>query len=294
MVLSELEQQILLKREDRELAKIKPLKGAHIIIWAIALILSFSIGPNNASVWVPILAIAAVFSILVQLHKSSVYSQHRLQIRSDRKHREKFISTALQNKTNDGFCLSREIRDIDAEFAIAIDKANKKWLLVFGDIQEVLTFNFNDLIDYELCQDGKSLVSGAASGALAGGLVFGTVGAIAGASSVREIIQNCIDLHINLSVNNVKCPHYQLPFIVETVANDSNEYKYEIGFANEIMSLLTFIKANSTKKSCKQFESAVDSATDKYDEIKKIKELLDAGIITQDEFNAKKKQLLDL
>ena len=36
------------------------------------------------------------------------------------------------------------------------------------------------------------------------------------------------------------------------------------------------------------------SASDPYEEIKKLKELLDLEIITQEEFDAKKKQLLDL
>ena len=36
------------------------------------------------------------------------------------------------------------------------------------------------------------------------------------------------------------------------------------------------------------------AATDPYEELKKLKELLDLDIITQEEFDAKKKQLLDL
>ena len=36
------------------------------------------------------------------------------------------------------------------------------------------------------------------------------------------------------------------------------------------------------------------SAADPYEELKKLKELLDLGIITQEEFDTKKKQLLDL
>ena len=35
-------------------------------------------------------------------------------------------------------------------------------------------------------------------------------------------------------------------------------------------------------------------ATDPYEELKKLKELLDMGIVTQEEFDAKKKKLLDL
>lgn len=44
----------------------------------------------------------------------------------------------------------------------------------------------------------------------------------------------------------------------------------------------------------KQSSSAPTSATDPVSEIKRYKELLDIGVITQDEFNSKKKQLLGL
>ena len=40
--------------------------------------------------------------------------------------------------------------------------------------------------------------------------------------------------------------------------------------------------------------AAPERAQDPYEELKKLKELLDMGIITQEEFDTKKKQLLDL
>ena len=41
-------------------------------------------------------------------------------------------------------------------------------------------------------------------------------------------------------------------------------------------------------------QTARPVAMDPYEELKKLKELLDMGIVTEEEFNAKKKQLLDL
>ena len=40
--------------------------------------------------------------------------------------------------------------------------------------------------------------------------------------------------------------------------------------------------------------AAPPAASDPYEELKKLKELLDLGIVTEEEFEAKKKQLLDL
>ena len=41
-------------------------------------------------------------------------------------------------------------------------------------------------------------------------------------------------------------------------------------------------------------QAAGTTASDPYEELKKLKELLDLGIVTEEEFNIKKKQLLDL
>ncbi len=58
-------------------------------------------------------------------------------------------------------------------------------------------------------------------------------------------------------------------------------------------------KCNETLRQIKAFIESktlntADSVTDSADELKKLKELLDMGIVTQEEFDAKKKQLLGL
>ena len=51
---------------------------------------------------------------------------------------------------------------------------------------------------------------------------------------------------------------------------------------------------NRQKKNAEPTTPPVTSSTSNADELKKYKDLLDSGIITQDEFDAKKKQLLGL
>ena len=65
--------------------------------------------------------------------------------------------------------------------------------------------------------------------------------------------------------------------------------------ATTVFSLMAYIK------SCKESDNAVNTipstsitSTSSAEELKKYKELLDTGVITQEEFDAKKKQLLDL
>lgn len=81
---------------------------------------------------------------------------------------------------------------------------------------------------------------------------------------------------------------------IETLANDDIILNFEnreqaTEYAREIMQIVDSIKGNAqtTEKTIVQEVSVAD-------EIAKFKGLLDQGIISQEEFDAKKKQLLDL
>ena len=54
------------------------------------------------------------------------------------------------------------------------------------------------------------------------------------------------------------------------------------------------IKANQTSKETKEEKAEKTDSADQYEEISKIFELKEKGIITEEEFNTKKKQLLGL
>jgi hypothetical protein len=62
---------------------------------------------------------------------------------------------------------------------------------------------------------------------------------------------------------------------------------------NEIKGLFSLIKGQSAEKKTTSMKNKATSA-DPTVELKKYKELLDTGVITQEDFDAKKKQLLNL
>jgi hypothetical protein len=84
-------------------------------------------------------------------------------------------------------------------------------------------------------------------------------------------------------------------------AHSKKETESRRNLYNEIKSLFSVLKgqfaekksASSTKPKDK-FEKTVDTSTDPTVELKKYKELLDTGIITQEDFDKKKAQLLGL
>ncbi|MER2172845.1 MAG: SHOCT domain-containing protein, partial [Psychrobacillus psychrodurans] len=64
-----------------------------------------------------------------------------------------------------------------------------------------------------------------------------------------------------------------------------------IAIANEIKAIIEHLKSQDTKKECIAIkEDTFDAAS----EIRKMKSLLDDGILTQEEFDTKKKQLLGI
>lgn len=174
---------------------------------------------------------------------------------------------------------------------IAIDEENKKWATlssIRGKIQQI--FDYDDIVDFELLEDGNSVASGGLGRALAGGVLFGGAGAIVGGvTGKKKNKEFCRSLRMKVTVNDIQNPAVYINFIETKTKKDGFVYKTIAQQAQECLSLLQLICDRQDK------ESAEDSKTSNpADEIMKFKQLLDAGAITYDEYEAKKKQLLGL
>ena len=146
---------------------------------------------------------------------------------------------------------------------------------------------FEDIIDYELLEDGDLQIKGGLGSALAGGLTFGAAGAIVGASvGKKKTTSNCFSRSIKITLNSMNAPVENVNLLQMKVSKTSVAYKKAFAQAQEILSLLKIM--TSSEKKHEVFETAASAA----DEILKFKNLLDAGIITQEEFEKKKQQLL--
>lgn len=89
---------------------------------------------------------------------------------------------------------------------------------------------------------------------------------------------------------------YNLNIISNSIDKSSFEYNQALDRANKVISYFCKIEEvnklqNQTESSAPRQETIDVSA---FEQIKQYKELLDIGAITPEEFNAKKKQLLDL
>ncbi|MGL5436375.1 MAG: SHOCT domain-containing protein [Lachnospiraceae bacterium] len=151
-----------------------------------------------------------------------------------------------------------------------------------------LVFDINDIVNYEVIEDGESLTKGGLGSAIAGGVLFGGVGAvvggITGGKTTKKVIQ---ELRVKFVTRNPIYPEIYINILTTgKIKSGSILYNAYYGHLQSILTALTLMKNAAQDQETSKISSA--------DEILKYKNLLDQGIITQDEFEAKKKQLLGL
>ena len=163
---------------------------------------------------------------------------------------------------------------------ITIDSTNQ--LFVFGDIakmkQTPIFYAFNEVDGYEFEVVGQKTVTkkkGGITRALVGGAIAGPVGALVGSGTAKEETKTTGGTQL-LKIN----------FNTHTGKNQRICSNAPTGFTNFLDDCMAIEETTNEQQSTSINNSA--------DEIIKFKALLDQGIITQEEFEAKKKQLLGL
>lgn len=156
-------------------------------------------------------------------------------------------------------------------------------------------YNCNDLIEYELMEDGISVTTGGFRGASASGISLGGVDLISGTISIdrKETRKEVENFKIKLTLNNFQNPTVYIEILrKKKILTNSFEYKNMYEDAQEILSTLAVIRTNN-KDSNTQLENSIDTIT-VTEQLRELKALLDEDIITDEEFNTKKKNLLKI
>jgi len=200
------------------------------------------------------------------------------------------IKAAIEKNTMRANVLNSTILPFDATQSVPgyfeIDQTRKLWLIpnkLDGSRCNSKIHTFEDIISFEVIEDGESRIKGGKSQALIGGVLFGSTGAIVGgitASRSTETI--CSELKIVITINDLDCPKETIYFVDKPISKNSIICKNSYEFAQQCVSLLQ-IMTKTTKPT-----------SSRADEILKYKALLDQGIITQEEFDKKKSQILGL
>lgn len=178
---------------------------------------------------------------------------------------------------------------------IEFDDNQKKWLIpdgFLGKKKNPKIYNYRDIVDFELLEDGETITKGGLGRAVAGGMLLGGVGAVVGGVTGKKKSKAiCNSLKIKITLNNINDPVVYINFLTATTKKESLTYKTLYNSAQECLSVLQLIC--SSQETPNENNNSV-AATSNVDEILKYKKLLDEGILTQEEFDAKKKQLLGL
>lgn len=201
-------------------------------------------------------------------------------------HPEKFSTTqvkeliATYKPLKDKFSPTKVI-----EGYLAIDE-NNKLFMASGKL-----FHCENLISFELLENGSTVTKGGGVGrAVVGGLLFGGVGAVVGGVTGGKKSNNvCTSMRICLILRNEYCDTSDISLIKGMeISTDSVSYQNYSTIAQKCLSALKIMTdevQNATANTVPQGLSVAD-------EILKFKNLLDQNIITEEEFSARKKELL--
>lgn len=162
-------------------------------------------------------------------------------------------------------------------------------------LDNIIYFKEIGKVDYLAKVNGGKINGGGVNtdGALAGGMIFGAAGAIVGSQLGTEIQST----GINTTVETVDTRQVSLRY------KDSNDkiaeeiYPYEVfDFLMKVIpeKEITIVNLESQKEKTFTVFKESSQNNNRFEEIKKFKELLDCGIITEEEFQIKKAELLNL
>ena len=179
---------------------------------------------------------------------------------------------------------------LSSRLSIIISSREQKFQIVQGNKYSKI-FTGKDILEYEIKVDNEVVITSKTKNkkgigkAIVGGALLGGFGLIAGAiagNSKSATKQQQKEIHhyiLSLKINDILHPSY----VVDLPSLQSAE---EVAATFAVLCQNNYIEENDT--------ATVETKYDKFEEIKKYKDLLDSGIITQEEFDAKKKHIMGL
>jgi len=171
---------------------------------------------------------------------------------------------------------------------IWFDDDHKWFIIPQGGLDNSYVFKYDEIINFEVLEDSITVTKGGLGKALVGGAIFGLAGAIVGGTSKRSN-DVCNKLEIKITTRNHDKPVIYINLIDTEFKKNGWVYKTASKIVQEIISKLQIIMDELEQEKVINKENSNTSVAD---EIKKFKELLDIGAITQEEFDKKKKELL--
>lgn len=247
----------------------------------------------SESILIPFFVLLFLFSYYANLYFSNKY--------------DKFVKNFKEYISKiDNFTPSQYIVSTDFKSGIVFDEIHHNICLlkIFEDEFSNRIFTYKDLVSVEFVENG-SVISNTVrtsqiGSALVGGLLLGGIGTVIGGLSGKQkqlkIIESIV---IRIIVNDIKEPIFELNFNKNDVSIESKvkkiDYKETIKKTRHWHSLIEVLikRADTEDKRTIPNNIAEVSGNLIADEIKKLAELRDLGVLNDSEFQQKKEKLLN-
>ena len=281
------------RRKSKEINKL--LKKILILI-VIFSILFLTIGLNkniqdkeNYIMWIIIIGAILFIIMIVQAVKLNKNQQDTL--------------SKSKEKTEDylqGYNISKNISFVrsgvgNSEIDVKLDTEKQTVLICYYFNEAIHKIPFKEIIECEVIEDKNTVMKGGVGRAIIGGALAGGVGAIVGANTRagKNMIYN---LQIRIITSNINNSLYTINIInnLSGVNIDSYEYKNGISFANEVYAtIVSIINQNNKQKDNGILVKDNNMQESGFKKLEQLNDLKEKGIITQEEFETKKKELLN-
>jgi len=203
------------------------------------------------------------------------------------------------------FSPTQRIMGNNGDAGLAIDEERKKIVLIKNSPAgvDLKPITYRDVLSSEIFVDGETITKTARGsqlgGALIGGLALGGVGAIIGGLSGKTRSSEKVKrIDLRITVNDTKSPLHDINFMDIEGKKDGIIYKSAMDQARHWHGLIAvLIKMADNEDARKEdFESSSEEkggGTESLaDELSKLSDLRDKGVLSEEEFSIQKQKLL--
>lgn len=222
------------------------------------------------------LAMAIIPQIVIRKRNErmkSIKNKYKLRLHTEGFRAEKSISFASQST------VMQVLFDFKKKQIAILDLLNEYWDLI----------EIDSIIGCELLQDNSTVMTGGVGRAIVGGALAGGFGAMVGAST-----RSSSDIVRSLAVRIITNDPIKAMVMIEILNGELNrkmpDYKELYGKAQDIYSTVISVM-DQNKQENKIFSNEHDEVIEK---IRKFAKLKDDGLITEEEYERKRKKLLGL
>lgn len=203
------------------------------------------------------------------------------------------------------FSPTQKIMGNNGDTGLAIDEERKKVVLIKNGPTgvDLKPITYRDVLSSEIFVDGETVTKTARGsqlgGALIGGLALGGVGAIIGGLSGKTRSSEKVKrVDLRITVNDTKSPLHDINFMDIKGKKDGIIYKSAMDKARYwhglIAVLIKMANNEDVRKEGGESSSQVNggSTSSLADELSKLSDLRDKGVLTDEEFSIQKQKLL--